>query len=307
MHGNRTRQSSRKSAFTLIELLVVIAIIAILAAILFPVFAQAREKARQTSCLSNMKQIELGELQYVQDFDETYPPFRGRNVASGYYPSLPGKTSVGMEDLLDPYIKSIDIWKCPDDSIPRNNCSTPLPANLKALSYSFTFGYPGYYSETTGAYTASSDPTADYVAFGIHGSFQYPSTGSYVVSKTLAQIGAPSDTISMYELYYTGSYNYGYSYYRLNSNSVASGNANSLPSAPNAVIASWCTSAADAPITIGSHASSTVSNFAFADGHVKSMNRGNLLPTTWDSASVAARASAGQSNRNLLTWDSQYK
>ena len=61
-----------KKAFTLIELLVVIAIIAILAAILFPVFAQAREKARQASCLSNEKQIGLGLMMYTQDYDETY-------------------------------------------------------------------------------------------------------------------------------------------------------------------------------------------------------------------------------------------
>ena len=63
----------RRSGFTLIELLVVIAIIAILAAILFPVFAQAREKARQISCVSNEKQLALGIIQYVQDYDETYP------------------------------------------------------------------------------------------------------------------------------------------------------------------------------------------------------------------------------------------
>src|SRR5580692_1236469 len=64
---------SHKKAFTLIELLVVIAIIAILAAILFPVFAQARESARKTSCLSNMKQISLGLTMYVQDYDERFP------------------------------------------------------------------------------------------------------------------------------------------------------------------------------------------------------------------------------------------
>ncbi|MFH1910322.1 MAG: prepilin-type N-terminal cleavage/methylation domain-containing protein, partial [bacterium] len=63
----------RKRGFTLIELLVVIAIIAILAAILFPVFAKAREKARQTSCLSNLKQIDLAVLQYAQDYDEMMP------------------------------------------------------------------------------------------------------------------------------------------------------------------------------------------------------------------------------------------
>ncbi|HEY3298451.1 MAG TPA: prepilin-type N-terminal cleavage/methylation domain-containing protein, partial [Armatimonadota bacterium] len=67
------RATKRNSGFTLIELLVVIAIIAILAAILFPVFAQAREKARSASCLSNEKQIGLGLMMYMQDYDETYP------------------------------------------------------------------------------------------------------------------------------------------------------------------------------------------------------------------------------------------
>jgi prepilin-type N-terminal cleavage/methylation domain-containing protein/prepilin-type processing-associated H-X9-DG protein len=76
-----TRQTARREAFTLIELLVVIAIIAILAAILFPVFAQAREKARQTSCLSNLKQIGLGAVMYAQDYDEVFPG----NFANGAY------------------------------------------------------------------------------------------------------------------------------------------------------------------------------------------------------------------------------
>ena len=64
---------ARRSGFTLIELLVVIAIIAILAAILFPVFARARESARRTSCISNLKQLALGTMMYAQDYDETYP------------------------------------------------------------------------------------------------------------------------------------------------------------------------------------------------------------------------------------------
>jgi len=71
--SGRFRRNANLAGFTLIELLVVIAIIAILAAILFPVFARAREKARQTSCLSNLKQLGLATLQYVQDYDETFP------------------------------------------------------------------------------------------------------------------------------------------------------------------------------------------------------------------------------------------
>src|SRR5881275_376122 len=77
-----TAIAHRRVAFTLIELLVVIAIIAILAAILFPVFAQAREKARQVSCLSNIKQINLGWQMYMQDYDETWP-FRPSGQAVG--------------------------------------------------------------------------------------------------------------------------------------------------------------------------------------------------------------------------------
>src|SRR5207248_8383643 len=93
----------KKSGFTLIELLVVIAIIAILAAILFPVFAQARESARATSCLSNTKQIALGQLMYSQDYDETIIPWC--IVDRGAYP-IDVQLKGAWTTLIQPYLKN---------------------------------------------------------------------------------------------------------------------------------------------------------------------------------------------------------
>lgn len=102
--------------FTLIELLVVIAIIAILAAILFPVFAKAREKARQISCLSNLKQIGLGLMQYSQDNDEIMvPAWFGANGYQASNPT-PGNVKYKWMDAIFPYVKSTQIFTCPDDS-----------------------------------------------------------------------------------------------------------------------------------------------------------------------------------------------
>ena len=97
----------RKVGFTLIELLVVIAIIAILAAILFPVFAKVREKARQTSCLSNEKQIGLAILSYTSDYDETYPRRQFQDPVNGVY--------ISWRQLMQPYFKSTQIFHCPSN------------------------------------------------------------------------------------------------------------------------------------------------------------------------------------------------
>jgi prepilin-type N-terminal cleavage/methylation domain-containing protein/prepilin-type processing-associated H-X9-DG protein len=102
------QNGSRTAGFTLIELLVVIAIIAILAAILFPVFAQAREKARQTSCLSNMKQVGLAVMMYVQDYDEAFPPGR-------FQPGGSGTRVLPWPVLTNPYVKNVGIYACPSD------------------------------------------------------------------------------------------------------------------------------------------------------------------------------------------------
>jgi prepilin-type N-terminal cleavage/methylation domain-containing protein/prepilin-type processing-associated H-X9-DG protein len=110
---------SRKG-FTLIELLVVIAIIAILAAILFPVFARAREKARQNNCLSNIKQLMTGFLMYVQDHDERFPGRFVRNNAGHAIPSPGGGSDDNVYVMwpinIYPYVKNVQIFNCPSVS-----------------------------------------------------------------------------------------------------------------------------------------------------------------------------------------------
>jgi prepilin-type N-terminal cleavage/methylation domain-containing protein/prepilin-type processing-associated H-X9-DG protein len=110
-----------KRGFTLIELLVVIAIIAILAAILFPVFAKAREKARQSSCLSNTKQISIAILSYAQDYDERLP-------GSYIYEGAAGDTNVLMSfgALCLPYIKNSQIFACPSGAVAGGWAGTDL-------------------------------------------------------------------------------------------------------------------------------------------------------------------------------------
>ena len=117
----RSTRRLAKCGFTLIELLVVIAIIALLAAILFPVFARARENARRSACQSNMKQILLGVLQYFQDYDE-YGPC-GLDAGDASHPWNNGE---GWAGQAYPYIKSVNVFQCPDDPNPQGGGSSPV-------------------------------------------------------------------------------------------------------------------------------------------------------------------------------------
>ena len=122
-------RKDRSQGFTLIELLVVIAIIAILAAILFPVFQKVRENARRTACLSNLKQIGLGVVQYNQDFDEKEP-----NSISQY-----GSAS-GWAWQVYPYVKSVGVFQCPDDNAGSRASSYAYNANFAVNPYIATSG-----------------------------------------------------------------------------------------------------------------------------------------------------------------------
>ena len=174
----------RMRAFTLIELLVVIAIISILAAILFPVFARARENARRTSCLSNMKQIGLGVMQYTQDYDEKYPPaWYGASAANVNIDSSKpsGRFRVGSPignyvtwmDFIFPYVKSTQLFVC---SSSRAASTTPN------YSYSVAFSGVGAYVAAFGGTTPADTPIA------------------------LAAVKRPAEVVSIIE--YTSSYAY---------------------------------------------------------------------------------------------------
>ncbi len=126
-----TLSRRHQNAFTLIELLVVIAIIAILAAILFPVFARARENARRSSCQSNLKQIGLGVLQYTQDYDETLPP--------GALAYGPGGITL-WNGMIQPYVKSTQLFSCPSSDVKPHFNFGDTPAsdgNAYGLPYYF--------------------------------------------------------------------------------------------------------------------------------------------------------------------------
>ena len=148
----RSRVQSRISGFTLIELLVVIAIIAILAAILFPVFARARENARRSSCQSNEKQLGLGFLQYVQDYDEMYPI-----VGQGLTANTFGVSSNGWASILQPYLKSKQILQCPSE--PNEGSGSEDPTNYFYTDYAYSSVLGGLSPNAAGGETfTTGDP-----------------------------------------------------------------------------------------------------------------------------------------------------
>lgn len=158
------RYQSSRTGFTLIELLVVIAIIAILAAILFPVFAKAREKARQITCASNEKQIGLAVMQYVQDFDERMPSTR---MGAGN----------NWQVTLQPYIKSYQVFTCPSN--PRNSTLMNDGANSN----------PGGTSKTMVSYAAPEEIVPNGAAFG----------AQEAAGPAISDFPAPSQTIMVCE------------------------------------------------------------------------------------------------------------
>ena len=194
----RTAAFSKPRGFTLIELLVVIAIIAILAAILFPVFARARENARRASCSSNLKQIGLGLLQYSQDYDEQMPLefFGPDNDISGW-----GGHYKWM-DAIYPYVKSEQIFDCPSDTF-------GTLGGVGNRSNSLYKYHPGDASNGGGYdYGSYSANVAYYDDPGASPPFGRQISATNIKMASLAKIEAPSTTVWVTEAapFYDGDY-----------------------------------------------------------------------------------------------------
>ncbi|MGI5818575.1 MAG: DUF1559 domain-containing protein [Armatimonadota bacterium] len=167
-----------RKGFTLIELLVVIAIIAILAAILFPVFARAREKARQSSCMSNLKQIGLAHMMYAQDYDERLAPYE---VAHG----STYRRASATYDTIHPYINNQDVYICPSEEFTWNgHSSAPYTRG------EFPAGRGVFRQTMVASYSVVRDMS------GVDRVSPAPFPGS---GRKLAQFERPAETIIVFE------------------------------------------------------------------------------------------------------------
>jgi prepilin-type N-terminal cleavage/methylation domain-containing protein/prepilin-type processing-associated H-X9-DG protein len=238
MKLSTTRKSApkgAKSAFTLIELLVVIAIIAILAAILFPVFARARENARRASCMSNLKQISLGVMQYTQDYDERMPSNYVKLTSSG-------SQIRWWADLIQPYVKSYQVFVCPSDTDPMSYHFDRAPGDPTNLVISYS---------PNGVVTCSAADMA---------SLNFPAVSTSTppvlyagLSQSIVAVAEPSTTILIMDMKQpTAPYN------------ITNCNQTDLGSAATSEVP-------------GRHLDGT--NFLFVDGHVKWLKHSK--PNMW--------------------------
>ncbi|MES2463690.1 MAG: DUF1559 domain-containing protein [Armatimonadota bacterium] len=272
--NNRT---GARYGFTLIELLVVIAIIAILAAILFPVFAQARDKARQTSCLSNLKQLGVAILSYSQDADEMFPV--GTDTVNW--------VNTGWPIRLQPYCKSLGIFVCPSDSIGGQTNPAVSWAGV-GISYAANGYYNGWVNNTTPLLGPMSSAGATWLQSA---------------SLTEAEVARPADSILLTEKH-SDAIAENWAKTKDSNKGYETGNLSAF--APTCIIAgdsygnNWgprripdgsrATTAAypdgpDGSVTV-KHA--TMANFIFCDGHAKSMKPSTTNPQIGTPAQKAA-------------------
>jgi prepilin-type N-terminal cleavage/methylation domain-containing protein/prepilin-type processing-associated H-X9-DG protein len=273
--------------FTLIELLVVIAIIAILAAILFPVFATAREKARATTCSSNLKQVGLGMIQYVQDYDETYPYGIGGwcTPVTDTPPCNWTRNYSGWAGEIYPYVKSTKSFQCPDDT------SIPAAGNAR-LQISYGMNY-----QAMGIQASKFTSTANTVAM-------FEVTGAQIRTCTGCAPDAVYDYMSPSgDGWPTGGVTNSYGDYKGTTYAVyATGNMGQVFSTTSCTAAAPC-------YTEAYH--NNGANWLATDGHVKwlmgtKISNGSNAPTPSTPASTGSGAACGASAMYHYNTGAQY-
>ena len=271
---------SRSKAFTLIELLVVIAIIAILAAILFPVFAQAKEAGKKTACLSNVRQIGVGMILYLNDNDDVYPGNDQWEPAASNTNASDPRMPYDMQIL--PYVKNAQIFSCPDDSAGTRSSAASrtfwdVSYQAKAIirSYQFVGNIVTVEGQTT------------YPPYGVDqntglSTYPFPATTS-TIGHNQSQVQETASTIALVEAFgptQTGS----------DSGFVGSGQASAFvlcdtwklagrvvgSTDPSMLLPGVCTSVYHLERTAGTTAHGVGSNYALADGHAKFMRWGQV-------------------------------
>ena len=287
--------------FTLIELLVVIAIIAILAAILFPVFAQAKLAAKKTADLSNQKQICLGVMMYIGDSDDIYPMLR--NGHANWMSPVTGEQVNSPQNTINPYVKNRSMWLSPNDSMSRcdsNSTGYRSPtdqSNPTGGGVSYVFTYHGD--------TISTRP----MAFGIFGWDSASATGVSSVNRTESlsgtSLGSPAATIFLVPSYISWNYWNGLMQYRNDQREYAFGPeklSNGMAEWPkvSSAAGAWCNT--QDYLSLGSYGG--ITNWGFADGHAKAMKRSQIMDDMWATDPTNA---AAQGKRNLIHYDEKYK
>ncbi len=291
-----------RRAFTLIELLVVIAIIAILAAILFPVFAQAKMAAKKTADITQMKQISTAVQIYLGDYDDLFPMLRNGitdwGCANNTYGSAGGGPGLQCHQvnathvMLKPYIKNTQIWKSPVDSMPRcDDASTGFggAGTQGALSYVMT------------RYAPSLGATLNYGIAGWGSGTAIPTDPSSLSSSA---VGNVSGTIALVPSFISWSYFTGFGQHRADPREYAfdpsTGFTTGLPTWPNVTrLAAWC---GNDTMSMGAYGN--VSVFGMADSSAKAINRGQTMDARWRTDLAGAVANF---SKNMFHYDERYK
>jgi prepilin-type N-terminal cleavage/methylation domain-containing protein/prepilin-type processing-associated H-X9-DG protein len=290
--------TSKSSAFTLVELLVVISIIAVLAAILFPVFSRAREKSRQATCLNNLKQIAMGFTMYTQDYSNTMPPWTS-NACDRSSPPAAGPGGIfGFRNLyyflIDPYVKSgatpdangggtlLGVWSCPTMRLQQKS----------AIANNYGYNYIGLGGGSTSYMCTGKGPgMAPHYA---------PFTGTrYARPAPLADIAKPGQTIMITD---------GAQLIRppavVQANGSAADNSgvygsHALGSGKIAPAKSLVTAKANLQAFTG-----TMTNVAYCDGHVKTVETQTLVPSTvkMEGGSWVGKAIGGETPEGNAGW-----